>query len=386
MPGSCFPRTLAQPSSSLVRGTVLLVQIALTFALASAQTGTTPTVEPSMRLAENGRFGQSELDSQLRSPEQISKIRSRAEAGSARDQFLMGYACAKGLGQAQDRSHALAWYLKAANQSEPAAITELARMYMAGLGVSQDSQKGLEWLRRAAADGYAPAQTDIGLLYFQGLGVAPDYESAVRWWEKAARHNYAPAQSNLGVAYLNGMGVPRDPGRATQLFRSAADAGLDTAQFDLAACYEAGQGVPQDLGVAAQWYWKAAQEGNPAAQNNLASMYQSGRGVPADAIRALRLFLLAAENGNVKAAINLANTFHLGIGVKPDSALSCMWLQVVSGAGADVGQSLHTTCSEISDQQLNQAREQAWEWRAQHHLEDAPSTRTSSLSRGVSSR
>jgi hypothetical protein len=34
----------------------------------------------------------------------------------------------------------------------------------------------------------------------------------------------------------------------------------------------------------------------------------------------------------MKATINLANTFHLGIGVKPDSALSCMRLQVASGA------------------------------------------------------
>jgi hypothetical protein len=182
------------------------------------------------------------------------------------------------------------------------------------------------------------------------------------------------------------MGVPRDPARATQLFRNAAEAGLDTAQFDLASCYEAGQGVPQDFGVAAEWYRKAAKQGDPGAQNNLASMYQSGRGVPADAGRALRLFLLAAENGNMKAAINLANTFHLGIGVKPDSELSCMWLQVASAAGGDVGQSPHTSCSEISDHQLNHAREQASEWRAQHHLEVAPSTQTSSVSRGFSTR
>jgi TPR repeat protein len=161
------------------------------------------------------------------------------------------------------------------------------------------------------------------------------------------------------------------------LFRNAADAGLDTAQFDLASCYEAGQGVPQAFGVAAEWYRKASQQGNPAAQNNLASMYQSGRGVPQDPVRAVRLFLLAAENGNMKAAINLANTFHRGIGVKPDSVLSCMWLQVASDAGKEVGGSLHAACSEISDHQLNQARQQALTWRAQHHLAVAISTTSS---------
>jgi uncharacterized protein len=164
------------------------------------------------------------------------------------------------------------------------------------------------------------------------------------------------------------MGVARDPARATQLFRSAADAGLATAQFDLASCFETGQGLPQDFGVAAGWYRKAAQQGDSGAQNNLASMYQSGRGVPQDRGRALRLFLEAAENGNMKAAANLANTFRLGIGVKPDLVLSCMWLQVAYDARKRKGQSLPTTCSEISDQQFNQAREQASAWRAQHHL------------------
>jgi hypothetical protein len=88
----------------------------------------------------------------------------------------------------------------------------------------------------------------------------------------------------------------------------------------------------------------------------------------------------------MKAAVNLANTFHLGIGVKPDSELSCMWLQVASAAGGDLGQSPQKQCSEISDHQLNQAREQAWQWRAQHHLEVDPSKDTSTVSRGFASR
>ncbi|HWI67152.1 MAG TPA: SEL1-like repeat protein, partial [Nitrospiraceae bacterium] len=124
---SCIPRSLAKPSASLVSSILLLVQITLTFALASAQVTTTPGREPFMRLVANGRFGQSQLDGELRSSDQIAKVRSRAEAGSARDEFLMGYACTKGLGQPQDPNQAFTWYLKAANQAEPAAITELGR-------------------------------------------------------------------------------------------------------------------------------------------------------------------------------------------------------------------------------------------------------------------
>jgi uncharacterized protein len=351
--------------------------IALVVALSCVPISPAQAVELSMHLSTNGLFGQSQLDAQLRTPEQRAKIRTRAEAGSARDQFLVGYAYSRGLGQPQDMESALAWYLKAANHTEPAAITELGRMYVHGIGVSQDYQKGMEWIRRAAAEGYAPAQTDIGLLYFQGLGISRSYESAIRWWEQAEGQGYAPAESNLGVAYLNGIGVSRDTTRAAHLFRVAADAGLDTAQFDLGSCYEEGQGVPQDFNIAAEWYQKAAQQGHAGAQNNLASLYQAGHGVPQDTVRALRLFLLAAGNGNLKAAINLARVFHLGLGVKPDPALSYMWLKVASDGGEDVTEALSIAAAEITDQQMNQARQQASAWRAQHHLDPVPTMLTS---------
>jgi len=116
---------LTQPRTSLVGvGRILaLAQIALMFAPAWAQITSTPSMEPSTRLSASERLEQTQLDGQLRSPEQILKIRERAEAGSPRDQFLMGYAYSKGLREPQVLSQALAWYLKAANRAEPAAIT-----------------------------------------------------------------------------------------------------------------------------------------------------------------------------------------------------------------------------------------------------------------------
>ena len=130
MRSRCLLCRLIQPRLSPFRagGILLLVHISLTFALTAAQITTAPVMEPSTGLSTNGRFGQNQLDGQLRTAEQISKVRARAEAGSARDQFLMGYACSKGLGQAQNLSQALAWYLTAATRAEPAAITELGRL------------------------------------------------------------------------------------------------------------------------------------------------------------------------------------------------------------------------------------------------------------------
>src|SRR5881227_3472988 len=46
-----------------------------------------------------GRSGGESLASELRTPDQVSKALARAEAGSAHDQFLIGYAYANGVGQ-----------------------------------------------------------------------------------------------------------------------------------------------------------------------------------------------------------------------------------------------------------------------------------------------
>ncbi len=120
-------------------------------------------------LLARGRPSAEGVDSELRTPQQVSRTLARAEAGSPHDQFLIGYSYANGLGQAQDFSQAAIWYERAAERGDPAASTELGRLYAQGLGVHQDYKMALQWFRRAAGEGYAPAQTDLGLMYFQGL-------------------------------------------------------------------------------------------------------------------------------------------------------------------------------------------------------------------------
>ncbi|HET7213415.1 MAG TPA: tetratricopeptide repeat protein, partial [Terriglobia bacterium] len=125
-------------------------------------------------------------DRELRSAQQFAKVRARAEAGSTHDQFLMGYAFARGLQEPQDMAQALNWYTLAADRGDPGAITELGRMYALGLGVKQNYQQALNWFRRAASEGYPAAQTDLGLMYSRGLGVKQDPQAAVLWWRDAA--------------------------------------------------------------------------------------------------------------------------------------------------------------------------------------------------------
>ena len=117
-----------------------------------AQSGPLPTWLL-MLAPGHGRGPGDNVDNEIRSPQQVSKAFARAEAGSAHDQFLIGYSYAKGLSQPRDYSKALVWYEKAANRGDTAAITELGRMYAQGTGVAQNYDKALQWFRRAAEGG-----------------------------------------------------------------------------------------------------------------------------------------------------------------------------------------------------------------------------------------
>jgi TPR repeat protein len=88
----------------------------------------------------------------------------------------------------------------------------------------------------------------------------------------------------------------------------------------------------------------------------------------------------------MKAAINMANIFRVGIGVKPDPELAVMWLLIAADGGEDVKESLRTANLEINKHQLDDARQQARAWRAQHHLEAVPPDVASTASGELSHR
>jgi len=69
----------------------------------------------------------------------IERIKSRAAAGSADAQYILG------------------------------------DLYINGLGVPADRQKGARWLRKSAEQGYAPAQYMLGYLWsYGGGGILPN--------------------------------------------------------------------------------------------------------------------------------------------------------------------------------------------------------------------
>jgi len=105
---------------------------------------------------------------------EILEIRSRAERGEARAQFVLGL------------------------------------LYTQGEGVPKDHKEAARWIRLAADQGHAAAQVGLGLRYKLGEGVPKDSVASANWYKKAALQGEPAAQCGLGLRYLEGDGVPRN--------------------------------------------------------------------------------------------------------------------------------------------------------------------------------
>ena len=111
---------------------------------------------------------ETEVPSEVITPEQIQLIREKAEQGDAEMQTALGEA------------------------------------YYLGMGVSQDDAEAIKWYRRAAEQGYVQAQYNLGLMYDRGRGVSRNYLEAIKWYNRAAEQGHAQAQFNM-YAQLHGQ-------------------------------------------------------------------------------------------------------------------------------------------------------------------------------------
>jgi TPR repeat protein len=212
--------------------------------------------------------------------ESATLIRLSAEQGDAAAQDHLAHLYEKGQGVQQDLTEAARWYRKAAEQGSADAQYNLGLLYDRGYSalskdfVAVDNGKELKqgsaaaatvgqlprdyaeaasWYLKAAEQGQVNAQSNLGLMYAEGRGVPRNYVEAVRWYTKAAEQGDAGAQGNLAIMYQLGRGVVRDQAAAIRWYRKAADQGEPNAQYNLGRMYERGQGVPLDLVQAYFW-------------------------------------------------------------------------------------------------------------------------------------
>jgi TPR repeat protein len=226
----------------------------------------------------------------------------------------------------EDRESAESAYL--------AAITLLARMYLAGQVVDSEPEKAASLCQLAAEHGNAEAQYLFGVLTESGLGCVRDHECGDEWIVRAAESGYAQAQAILSERYEQGVLREPDPARAAYWAERAAEQGSARGLFNLGTFYEHGVGVPQDYEQAFSLYERAAQLGEVSAALNLGVLYENGWGVEPDRLAAIDWYTRAASHGHVRAKVNLAALLlNNDSRSRDDEALAAQLLQDAANEG-----------------------------------------------------
>ena len=241
-----------------------------------------------------------------------------AEAANAYGELLLGNAKSKNA-----PLDALPWFQKAAEQSHPAGLYNLALLnYQGGEGIPKDEDQGRFLLKSSAEAGYAPAQYQMGVL-LDAEAVRTDkpagYIDAIVWLEKAAEQGHAGALFTASTYYQQGLGgKPKDMPKSTELCGKAARAGSAMAMNEYAVRLQKGVGVEADAIAAIGYFIGASQAGIPAAQTNLGNAFENGVGVRQDFNQAGTYYAAAAKQGFRAAEFLLAQMFEEGRGTEVD--------------------------------------------------------------------
>ena len=123
-----------------------------------------------------------------------------AEQGHAVAQFHLGEYFYFGDVFEKDFSTAWKWFGKAIKRfrnGDADAQFWLGFCYSNGRGVAEDKSKAITYYLKAAEQGHMEAQYYTGNCYRFGDGVEQNDDEAVKWWSKAAKEGYKQAQDVL---------------------------------------------------------------------------------------------------------------------------------------------------------------------------------------------
>jgi TPR repeat protein len=244
--------------------------------------------------------------------------------------------------------------LKKAESGDPKAQLQLAGCYNEGRGIKKDKTQALGWIEKAANQNYPKAQAALGQCYLDGEIVQKNEKEAFRWYKQAAENGLAEGQYNIGCSYYNGIGVTKNTTEAFKWVNMAAEQGMPDAQYILGGLYERGEACEANKDEAVKWYARAASQGDvdagkaldrlkkggapaaaeknysveilkkaeagdPAAQYFVGMCYLFGvYGKPIDYDTGYKLIQSSADSGNKNGKAALGWCYFLGAGVKQD--------------------------------------------------------------------
>jgi uncharacterized protein len=329
----------------------------------------------------------------------ISQLKSRAEAGDANAQTLLGKAYRDGKGAPHNDELAAKWFLKAADQGDAAAQNSLGVLYQMGEGVPRDREEAVRWYRKAAKQGYAGAMYNLGVCYYNGNGVTVDDTKSYAWFllaQEAGDRQAAEAVDRAGSLktstreafalagqmYEKGDELQPSTAQASKWYRKAADEGDGAASIRVASIL-----LAHDSNASQEEYAEArrrcesiAKRYAPAAYC-MAVIYRKGLGLASDQAETVKWLNRAADLGSGRAAVELGEAYWKGYGVPRELVSAYMWIWIAFNskiAGADKDE--QALRDEMSSQDVEQAKKKALYWSRTHHSPGLRNSRADSSS------
>lgn len=183
---------------------------------------------------------------------------------------------------------------------------------------------------------------------------------SVQELRRAAELGDSSAQYALGFALQKGDGINKDPASGARWLELAAKHGEANAQYEFANALLEGKGVTRDLVEACAWFTVAAFSGRPVSENLLTSLGQQ-----------LSIQDLA------KVRYRLGQMFSTGVGVPQDYVAAYAWFALSESAGyRAAGRDKAAIASEMSKQQIAEAKRRASEWQDNERAHNAAFTQS----------
>ena len=191
-----------------------------------------------------------------------------------------------------------------AEAGNPVAQLDLAEAYDWGVGTTKDRTKAVYWYEKLADEGIIRAKSRLGRIYFNGLGVEKNLPRAIALFEDSVAAGDVPAMVNLGIACFHGVGIAQDKSRAESLFQMAADRGDPHAQFMLANTLA--EKKPVDAKRYVELMTASARQRDPGAMTAMGILHRSGDHVVRSLPMAISYLRPPATEGFPEAQFHLA--------------------------------------------------------------------------------
>ena len=259
--------------------------------------------------------------------EALKYLEKKAKEGNPYAQFSYGSYYADFEFWPYDSQKAFYWFSKAAEKNHPAALNNLALMYIFGNGVKKDVKKGRELMLKAAELGVEYSQYSVAKVYARLDDIIAhnaNYKEAFKCFE--ILKGCLASKYDIGECIFHGRGLPEDKSKAVEIWKSMlgdvvdiidpnykdvfkwievlARKGSLPAKYDMGVCYFYGRGVPEDKSKAVK-IWESMSSEVMEKENNILKFdvykslyycYNNGLGVAKDEEKSNELLSLIFEN------------------------------------------------------------------------------------------